>query len=186
MILPRKKMASVRRGRNRIPIGRADPGAEHGHQEPEGPASRCCPRPIVGLQILCLLALLTGCGSPLEAVVLRINHRIYSQFDEVRRVSPGERFQIGDTDFTGRIIDFVPDFAINPETKEVFTRTNLPRNPAVKIEVFEGGTKVEEVWAFQGEGAPHFSRESMLRFRIEELVWKAGATVPDSIGPETP
>lgn len=143
-------------------------------------------RYLIGLQLVCFLALLAGCGSPLEAVVVRINHRIYPQFDEVQRVAPGERFQIGDTDFTARIIDFVPDFAIDPETKEIFTRTELLRNPAIKIEVFDDDTKVEELWAFRGEGAPHFSRESMLLFRIEELIWKPGAPVPDSTGPETP
>jgi hypothetical protein len=139
-----------------------------------------------GLHLLCVLALLSGCGSPLEAVVLRINHRVFTQFEEVRRVPPGQHFQIGDTDFTARIIDFVPDFAISPETKEVFSRTEIPRNPAVKIEVFNDGRKVEEVWAFQGEGAPHFSRESMLRFRIVELIWKPGTVVPDSTGLQTP
>lgn len=127
---------------------------------------------------LLLFTVLAGCDQPLESVVLRVNHRMYPAFQETHRAAPGEPFAIGDTDYSARIVGFVPDFAIATGTKEVVSRSNELRNPAVRLEVYQNNKKVDEVWAFRGEGPPHFGAESMLAFRIEELVWKPGQAPP--------
>lgn len=122
--------------------------------------------------LLVSLAFLGGCASQLHSVVLRVNHRIYTKFDEVQEVRPGEEFQIGDTDFSARIVDFVPDFAIEGQSGKVFSRSDQPNNPAIQIEIYEDGQKLETTWAFaRGRGAPHYSREAMLLFIVEDFIW---------------
>ncbi len=125
---------------------------------------------LLGL-IFCGLA---GCEQPFEAIVVRVTHRVFPAFNETHRVAPGERFPIGDTEFSGRIVEFLPDFALDETTKKPFSRSRDLRNPAVRIEVYEGDRKVEDAWAFQGEGPPHYAKTSLLAFRIEELVWRPG------------
>lgn len=121
-----------------------------------------------------ILCGLSGCEQPFEAIVVRVTHRVFTTFNETHRVAPGERFPIGDTEFSGRIVEFLPDFALEETTKKPFSRSRELRNPAVRIEVYEGNRKIEDAWAFQGAGPPHYAKTSLLAFRLEELVWRAG------------
>jgi hypothetical protein len=127
---------------------------------------------------LLLCAGSAGRDQPLEAVVLQVHHRVYAGFQEEHRVAPGESFVIGDTDYSARIVDFLPDFVYDDQAKKATTRSNELRNPAVRVEVLQNGRKVEDVWAFRGEGPPHYGRNSMLAFRIKELVWRPGQEPP--------
>jgi hypothetical protein len=78
----------------------------------------------------------------------------------------GQRFQLSDTDYNAKAVDFVPDFAISLSDKKVFSRSDSLNNPAVKLIVYRGDEKLEEVWAFQKAEAPHFSPQSMLSFKL--------------------
>lgn len=126
----------------------------------------------------------SSCDSSLEAVQLRVTHRMHPDFVEIERAVPGEKFQIGDTDFYGKIVDFVPDFAIDDRTKKVISRSKEMRNPALKVEVYEGSKRVEASWAFFTD-VPHFAPKSELSFQVDSLIWvpgKAPATPsPDSL-----
>jgi hypothetical protein len=93
-------------------------------------------------------------------------------------VAPGETFNIGDTEYSARITGFVPDFLYDQEKKQVISASNELRNPAVRLEVFQDGKKVEDLWAFPGDGPPHYGRESMLAFSVEELIWRPGQEPP--------
>jgi hypothetical protein len=126
---------------------------------------------VAAFSIGCLLDL-TGCSGPLREARLRVGHRLYPAFNEIHSVRPGETFPIGDTAFTGRIVDVLPDFAIDDSTKRVFSRSNEPRNPALRIRIFEHGKTVEDVWAFPGDGPPHFAASSKLYFRVDSLGWR--------------
>jgi len=79
-------------------------------------------------------------------------------------VKLGERFELSDADYSAEAVEFVPDFAINLDTKEVISRSQAPNNPAVHVLVYQNEEQVDEVWAFTGKGAPHFYRDSMLAF----------------------
>ena len=141
-------------------------------------------RPLLGL-LLGLVVLLAGCDVPLEAVELKVHHRVFVGFQETHRVAPGETFIIGDTEYSARITGFVPDFLYDQEKKQVISASNELRNPAVRLEVYQNGTKVEELWAFAGDGPPHFGRESMLAFSILELIWKPGQEPPRPAGADS-
>ncbi|OGF14865.1 MAG: hypothetical protein A2W00_05820 [Candidatus Eisenbacteria bacterium RBG_16_71_46] len=97
-------------------------------------------------------------------VVLRVNHRVFQNFAEVDTVGFKKDFRIGDTDMTARIIDFVPDFTIGRDRK-VVSRTDEPRNPAVRIVVKEKGAPHDTSWAFLNF-PPHFSNRAVLAFQV--------------------
>jgi len=78
----------------------------------------------------------------------------------------GEKYQLSDANYYVRAINFIPDFAIDTTTGKAFSRSDSLRNPAVKLEVFKKGKKLEEVWAFQKVQAPHFSGHSFLGFKL--------------------
>jgi hypothetical protein len=135
---------------------------------------------ILTLLALCAGLALTGCDTPVEAVVLRVTHRMYPNFKEELRVVPGTKFQIGDTDYHGRIVGFVPDFVIDSKTMKVSSRSDSVRNPAFHLEVFEADSLVERTWAFMKGSPPHFSRSSMLAFEVERIIWKPGQAPADT------
>lgn len=142
--------------------------------------------PVTGLLVTGLL--LAGCAAPYQTVDLRITHRMYPQFKEQHAAAPGERFQVGDTDYSARIMGFVPDFVMDETTGKVSSRGEQPRNPAFQIEVFQADTLVERSWAFLKGSPPHFGRRSMLNFEVERIGWKPGqgpidsTAAPDSLG----
>ena len=57
---------------------------------------------------------------------------------------------------------------------KVFSRSDSLGNPALRVVVFKGREKVEEGWAFRGEGPPHFRQTSRFGFRLQDLELKAG------------
>lgn len=122
-----------------------------------------------------ILMLAAGCDTPLEAVQLTIGHRLHPGFKETQRVRPGEKFQIGDSELYGRVVDFIPDFAYDDKAKKVVSRSKELRNPAIKIEVWDEakGKKVEDTWALTA-AMPHFSAASQLSFHVDSLLWKPG------------
>jgi hypothetical protein len=124
-------------------------------------------------------------ASPLEVeeVTLVATHRVYKNFKEEHTVKLGEKFFLADTEYTVEVVEFLPDFAINLEAKEIFSRSDEPNNPAVRIVIYENDEIIDEIWAFKGKGAPHFSRASLIAFEL--LEFKAGASAPSTATSET-
>ena len=112
---------------------------------------------------------LFSCKSPIQELTLSVRHRAFAGYQEVFTVKMGEKFQLSDTDYYIMAVDFIPDFAINTSSSEVFSRSDSLKNPAVKLVIFKGKEKLEEAWAFQKIQAPHFSRQSMLSFRLVDF-----------------
>ena len=112
---------------------------------------------------------LLSCKCPIQELTLSVRHRVFAGYQEVFTVKMGEKFQLSDTDYYIMAVDFVPDFAINTSSSEVFSRSDSLKNPAIKLVIFKGKEKLEEVWAFQKIQAPHFSRQSMLSFRLVDF-----------------
>ncbi|MBI5710479.1 MAG: hypothetical protein HZC42_09280 [Candidatus Eisenbacteria bacterium] len=100
-----------------------------------------------------------------EAVTFEIRHRIFPGFREQDQVKLKEDFQVGDTPYSARVVEFVPDFAMDLKSRKVLSRSNEPKNPAFRIIVREKGVPQDTTWAFLNM-PPHFARKSMLAFQV--------------------
>jgi hypothetical protein len=124
------------------------------------------------VRYFCLVALtipvfaVIACQSPVQELTIAVTHRVFPDYYEEFRVKMGEKFQLSDAEYYAVAVDFVPDFAISQSTGKVISRSDSLKNPAVKIIVFKGKDELEAVWAFQKVQAPHFSRQSMLGFKL--------------------
>ena len=107
-----------------------------------------------------------ACKSPVQELTIAVTHRVFPGYYEEFRVKMGEKFQLSDAEYYAIAVDFVPDFAISSSTGKVISRSDSLKNPAVKLIVYRGKDELEEVWAFQKVQAPHFSRQSMLGFKL--------------------
>lgn len=103
-----------------------------------------------------------------KTVTVLMGHRIYPDFHDLQTVPLGKDFAVGETDYTARVVEFVPDFAIDGRTHKVVSRSNVPRNPACRIIVREGGVPKDTSWAFVNY-PPHFSRRALISFRIVRI-----------------
>lgn len=104
----------------------------------------------------------------LETVTLAIRHRVFHQFSDVRQVKLNQDFEVGDTEYSGRVVRYVPDFAMDLKTGKVVTRSEEPRNPAFQIIVREKGVPQDTTWALL-RMPPHFAQKSMLAFKIARI-----------------
>lgn len=106
------------------------------------------------------------CKSPIQELTISVTHRVFTDYHEEIKIKMGEKYQLSDADYYVRAVAFVPDFAIDTSTGKFFSRSDSLKNPAVKLEVFKKGKKLEEAWAFQKVQAPHFSKHSFLGFKL--------------------
>lgn len=102
-------------------------------------------------------------AAPVTKVKMRMRHRIHAGFMEEAEVALRQDFPIGDTEYSGRILRYVPDFTM--DKGKVSSRSNEPRNPAFQIVVKENGAPHDTSWAFLNF-PPHFSHKSILAFQV--------------------
>lgn len=117
-----------------------------------------------------------------KTVTVLMGHRIYTDFHDIQTVPLGKDFQVGETDYTARVVEFVPDFAIDGKTHKVVSRSSVPRNPACRIIVRENGVPKDTSWAFVNY-PPHFSRRALISFRVVRIEFfnaPAISVVPDT------
>lgn len=106
-----------------------------------------------------------GAGAKLKTVTLAIRHRVFHDFADQQAVTLNKDFLVGDTDYTARVVQYVPDFAMDLETHKVVSRSQEPRNPAFKIIVRQGKAYRDTTWAMLSL-PPHFARNSYLAFKV--------------------
>lgn len=102
-------------------------------------------------------------------VTLHVFSRVFATFHDKVVALPRREFRVGDTEYTARVLRFVPDFTMDLKTKKVVSRTNQPNNPAFEIQVSRKGVPHDTTWAFFNM-PPHFSARAQLAFvatRIE-------------------
>lgn len=104
-------------------------------------------------------------GPKLDTVTLAISHRVFHEFRDRQQVRLNEEFQIGDTDYSAKVVRYVPDFAMDLKSHKIFSRTNQPNNPAFQIIVREKKVPQDTTWAMI-HMAPHFSMRSFLAFQV--------------------
>jgi hypothetical protein len=111
-----------------------------------------------------------------KSVTLGIRHRVFQNFSELQTVAPRKEFPVGDTEYSARIVRYIPDFAMDLETRKIISRSNEPRNPAFEIVVREKKVPQDTVWAFLNM-PPHFARKSMLAFKIARIDFVGRASI---------
>jgi hypothetical protein len=108
-------------------------------------------------------------GTPrVKTITLAIRHRVYHDFVEADEVGLRELFTIGDSPYSATVTDFLPDFVIDVDARRITSRSNEPKNPAVRIMVRENGVLQDTTWAFLNM-PPHFSARSLLAFKIMRI-----------------
>ena len=124
---------------------------------------------LAGLLVTAALAAPTPPASPpaaklrLKTVDLHIFHRVFPDFHDRVDASLNKEFRIGDTEYTGTVIRFVPDFMMDLKTGNVTTRSQEPKNPAFRLVVRKNGVPQDTSWAFLNM-APHFGQRSLIAF----------------------
>jgi hypothetical protein len=98
-----------------------------------------------------------------KSVTLHIFSRVFGSFHDKVVAVPNKEFRVGDTEFTGRVIRFVPDFSIDVKTRKVTSYSDEPKNPAFQIVVNRKGAAHDTTWAFFNM-PPHFSAKAELAF----------------------
>jgi hypothetical protein len=131
-------------------------------------------RPLLILLLLAVTAtavLAAPAAAParMRRVTLHIFSRVFPNFHDRVVAELNKPFPVGDTDYTGRIVQFVPDFNIDLKTHKVSSFSPEPANPAFRVIVSKKGVPQDTTWAFFNM-PPHFGSANVLAFvatRIE-------------------
>lgn len=104
-------------------------------------------------------------GPKLESVTLGVRHRVFPEFRDLRRVRLNQDFLLGDTDYSARVIQYLPDFQMDLERRKVFSLSDQPRNPAFRVVVRKNQVPHDTSWAFL-KSPPHFGARSYFAFQV--------------------
>jgi len=137
---------------------------------------------VAGLAVLALVtpsalrAAATGKTLRMSTVTLHIFHRVFPNFHDQVRARLQQEFRVGDSEYTGTIVEFVPDFTMSLKTHRITTRSQEPLNPAWRIVVRKNGVPQDTTWAFLNM-APHFARRSLIGFIATRVTFENHAPV---------
>ena len=124
---------------------------------------------ICTLVVLALAAFGAAPPAPkLKSVTIAIRNRVFHEFKDQQTVLQGKSFPIGDTDYSAKIVQFVPYFAMDLSNGKVISRSPEPKNPAFKLIVSEKGKAQDTTWAMMSL-PPHFTRRSFLAFKVMRI-----------------
>jgi hypothetical protein len=107
------------------------------------------------------------------SVTFGIRHRVFHDFRDLQQVKMNQEFPLGDTDFTARVVEYVPDFQLDLYRRRVFSRSEQPNNPAFKVIVREGKVPQDTTWAFL-KSPPHFGARSYFAFQVLRIDFAQG------------
>ena len=114
-----------------------------------------------------------GCGSPprrnIESMDILAVQYGNERFKEQHSVRPGELFTISDTEYTARVLDFVPHFERSLSTGIVTSRSNEMKNPAIKVELLLKGERVYRCWFLRDAPFHHVRRRPGFGFLVREV-----------------
>jgi hypothetical protein len=118
-----------------------------------------------------------------KRAVIGVRHRAIHEFYDEATVKLGEEFPVGDTEYRAKVLRFVPDFGIDMETRQVFSKSDRPQNPAMQIATWEKGAPHDTSWAFLNF-PPHFSKRALLAFQVLRIEFENHAPVtPKNLAP---
>lgn len=105
-----------------------------------------------------------------KTAALQVTNPKQPEMDATIEVPWGARERIPGTDLTVGITDFVPDFIMDLNTREVTTRSRDPRNPALRVAVYRGDELQYDQWVFARAKGMHFSSGHDYDFEILDYV----------------
>jgi hypothetical protein len=105
-------------------------------------------------------------GAPkFESVTLGVRHRVFHDFRDLHTVPLNREFPLGDTEYSARVIRYVPDFQMDVETRRVVSLGDQPRNPAFQVVVRKNKAPHDTSWAFL-KSPPHFGPRAYFAFQV--------------------
>jgi len=114
-----------------------------------------------------------------RSITLRIGNRAFPDFSDQVTTRLKQEFSIGDTKYSGKVVEFVPDFVMGMQSRKVVTRSNEPRNPAARIIVRNAGVPQDTTWAFM-DMPPHFARRSLIAFKLVRVEFENHAPISEA------
>ncbi len=111
-----------------------------------------------------------------KSVTLGIGNRVFTDFYDETTARLNEEFRVGDSDYSARVTEFVPDFMMDMKTRRILSRSNETNNPAVRIVVRKGGVPTDTTWVFLNM-PPHFGKHSILAFKILKVEFENHPTL---------
>lgn len=103
-----------------------------------------------------------------KSVTFHVFHRVFQGFQDRITTPMRTDFRVGDTEYTGRVLEWVPDFSMDLKTRKVVSRGSEPKNPAFRVVVRKDGVPRDTVWAFFNL-PPHFAPKSQIGFMATEI-----------------
>jgi hypothetical protein len=107
-------------------------------------------------------------GARLDAVTLLIKHRVFHDFRDLQRVKLKQDFLLGDTDYSARVVEYLPDFTMDLASRKIVSKSDRPDNPAFRIVVFKQKLPQDTTWALLNM-PPHFARKSLFAFQVVKI-----------------
>ena len=104
-------------------------------------------------------------GPKFQSVTLGVRHRVFHEFRDRHQVRLNRDFPLGDTEYSARVIRYVPDFQMDVERHRVFSLSDQPRNPAFQVVVRRNQAPHDTSWAFL-KSPPHFGPRSYFTFQV--------------------
>jgi hypothetical protein len=104
-------------------------------------------------------------GPRLDTVTFGVHHRVFHDFYDVQKVKLNQTFPLGDSEYSARVIQYLPDFQMDLEHHKFFSLSDQPRNPAFRVVVSKGKAAHDTSWAFL-KSPPHFSAKSYFAFQV--------------------
>jgi hypothetical protein len=77
-------------------------------------------------------------------------------------------FLLGDTDYSARVVEYVPDFTMDLTTRKIVSKSDRPDNPAFRIVVHRKKVPQDTTWALLNM-PPHFARKSLFAFQVVKI-----------------
>ena len=109
---------------------------------------------------------------------VEVGSRLYPGWKEQLRLRLGELFYLGDSEYTARIEEFLPDFRIIDG--KFLTLSQELKNPAARVVVYHDTTAADTSWAFLNF-PPHFSARSFFTFQLKEIAGFVPAAVDSTV-----
>lgn len=106
---------------------------------------------------------------------LETGSRLYPEWKEEHLVHLDEPFPIGDTEYSGVVTEFLPDFRLVDGRPG--SASKRLANPAVRVITATDSTSADSAWAFLNF-PPHFSPRAFFTFRLKAIAGYTGD--PDS------
>jgi hypothetical protein len=108
-------------------------------------------------------------GPQVQSVTLVIRSRVFHEFRDMAQVKLNQDFPLGDSEYSARVVQYLPDFQMDIEHHRFFSLSDQPNNPAFRIIVRKNKAPQDTTWGFFKSGPPHFGARSFFGFQVVRI-----------------